>query len=631
MSFTFDDFIHAKVPKLGQRENFSSEIAALNPMSPEDVVAMFPGVKLTEGDSVVYFPLKMCHSLPTVNKRGRCFTAKTLANSFASSVDSLVNREHLVVANDGLVAPGAGDQIIGHIKAATFGNTGFDIASVGNSPKEPTPLFALAALYLRAKGVPQMVNEYISGKQKWQTSMECGHSWSEACLLHRGAFIPIAEAPGLMLEGISAGGIRQYDGADVAAVLGGQDGHVDFWGLAFTTAPADEGAELLSVVGGLSRDLASKEIFHIPLHAFSLQGKSASLEVASKVVDKKIIELASITIIGETEASDPDHKHMILSDLTIMPTDHDHWLDSKNLSRGTQPTLTGVTSVYFTRIASAVLNEYDRNYIEIPHLHLINIPLKGKFAAPEVSTGNESGDSSSEISNEGDEAMLKEILVKLNKLSEVASKRGKDDENFGDFSKDFATAMKEINEVASQDSFEKSVDAEIAKKIKAGTLLTKETADTAVVEAVKVKTEEHETEKADGVKRQQRIDKISKAGINLNFELVAAEGGTDSVTIGTHLSTIDLDDAGDRDFVIQFNTWAKLIEAAKQQETTATKEEEEVLTKEKEEVLAKEAASKRSKQSIIATVGGAAGEETPTKETASAPKALDGRKAFTAM
>ncbi len=621
MSFTFNDFIHAKVPKLGQRENFSSEIAALNPMSPEDVVAMFPGVKLTEGDSVVYFPLKMCHSLPTVNKRGRCFTAKTLANSFASSVDSLVNREHLVSANNGLIPPGTGDQIIGHIKAATFGDTGFDIASISDAPKTPTPLFALAALYLRAKGVPQMVSEYISGEQKWQTSMECGHSWSEACLLHRGAFIPIAEAPGPMLEGISAGGIRQYDGADVAAVLGGQDGHVDFWGLAFTTAPADEGAELLSVVGGLSRDLASKKIFHIPLHAFSLQGKSASLEVASKVVDKKITELASITIIGETEASDPDHKHMILSDLTIVPTDHDHWLDSKNLSRGTQPTLTGATSVYFTRVASAVLNEYDRNYVEIPHLHLINIPLKGKFAAPEVSTGNTTGDSSSEISNEGDEAMLKDILAELNKLSEVASKRGKDDENFSDFSKDFATAMKEINEVASQDSFGKSVDAEIAKRIEAGTLLTKETADTAVVEAVKEKTEEHEAEKVSAVKRQQRIDKISEAGINLDFELVSAENDGDAVTIGTHLGTIGLDDAGDKEFTIQFSTWVKLVDAAKQQQEATTVVEQ---------TPAREAANKpKKKQSIIATVGGAT-EQTPagtSQEIASASPLL-GRKLF---
>ena len=621
MSFTFNDFIHAKAPKLGQRENFSSEIAALNPMSPEDVVAMFPGVKLTEGDSVVYFPLKMCHSLPTVNKRGRCFTAKTLANSFASSVDSLVNREHLVSANNGLIPPGTGDQIIGHIKAATFGDTGFDIASISDAPKTPTPLFALAALYLRAKGVPQMVSEYISGEQKWQTSMECGHSWSEACLLHRGAFIPIAEAPGPMLEGISAGGIRQYDGADVAAVLGGQDGHVDFWGLAFTTAPADEGAELLSVVGGLSRDLASKKIFHIPLHAFSLQGKSASLEVASKVVDKKITELASITIIGETEASDPDHKHMILSDLTIVPTDHDHWLDSKNLSRGTQPTLTGSTSVYFTRVASAVLNEYDRNYVEIPHLHLINIPLKGKFAAPEVSTGNTTGDSSSEISNEGDEAMLKDILAELNKLSEVASKRGKDDENFSDFSKDFATAMKEINEVASQDSFGKSVDAEVAKRIEAGTLLTKETADTAVVEAVKEKTEEHEAEKVSAVKRQQRIDKISEAGINLDFELVSAENDGDAVTIGTHLGTIGLDDAGDKEFTIQFSTWVKLVDAAKQQQEATTVVEQ---------TPAREAANKpKKKQSIIATVGGAT-EQTPagtSQEIASASPLL-GRKLF---
>jgi len=624
--FTFDDFIHATAPKLGQRENFSSEIAALNPMSPQEVTAMFPGVELTESDSVVYFPLKMCHSLPMVNKRQRCFTAKTLANSFASSLDSLVNREHLVAANDGLVPSSAGDQIIGHIKAATFGTVGFDIASVGDQPETPTPLFALAALYLRAKGVPQMIDEHISGKQKWQTSMECGHSWSEACLLHRGTFIPIADAPGPMLEGISADSIRQYDGADVAAVLGGQDGHVDFWGLAFTTAPADEGAELLSVIGGFSRDLASREIFHIPLHVLSFQGKSASLEVASKAVDKKITELANITIIGETDASDPAHKHMILSDLTIMPTgDHDHYFDSKNVSRGTKPSLTGRTSTYYTRIASAVLSEYDSPpYVEIPHLHLINVPLKGKFTVPGVSTGNEDGEISSVVSNQGDQEMiLTEILDKLNKLSEIAATQGKTDETFGKFSQEFSAAMKEINEVASQDSFDKAVDAAIATKIEAGTLLTKETADVAVVEAVKEKTQEHDEEKAANEKRQQRIDKISKAGINLDFELVAAEGDSDSVTVGTYLGTIGTDDAGDNEFVIQFSTWTKLVDAAKQKEAAAA----EVTT---EEVPAKEAANKpKPKQSIIATVGGAAGEETPAKETASAPKALDGRRAFT--
>ena len=640
MPFTFDDFVHVNVPKLGTRENFSSEIATLSPMGVEEVRSMFPEVELTDSESVVYFPLKMCHSLPTVNKRGRCFTAKTLANSFKSAIDCVVDREHALQANDGL-SPSGGDQIIGHIKASRFGASVLspeEVASVAAIPSSPIPLYALAALYLRAAGVTTMVNEHINGTTKWQTSMECGHSWGDACLLHRGEMIPIKEAPGQMLEGIRSSSIRSYQGSDVAAVLGGENGQVDFWGLAFTTSPADEGGELLGIVGGLSRDLASKEIFHVPLHSFGLSGKQCSLELASKAVDTRITELASIAVIGETEESgEPAHTHLILSDLTILPTGiHDHWLDSKDISRGTKPKLTGRTGVHYQGTIDAMGVQQS-----IPHLHLIDLALTGRYGASSVSTGKSNGNAvSSEVSNEGVQNMLEDTLKRLGKL-EVASRelKGEGINKVGEvFSSELAAVIKEIGEVASQESRDKATEKAVKVRIDAGELLTKEVAEAAVAEAVEAKDKEHEAEKALNAKRQERLQLVTEAGINMDFELVPADGDTQAITIGKQLEGLAVDEAGDRDFTVNFNTWKQLFESAKKERELVAGEQEqdsqakEAASKKAAEKAAKEAANK-PKQSIIAAVGGSASESSSgqlTGEIASKSPNLVGKGVFKA-
>lgn len=619
MAYTFEDFINVKVPEVGSREIISGDLASLKPMTPEEVGSMFPNIELTHSESIVYVPLTMCHSLPKVNARKRCFTSNTLANSFNSAVDSLIDREHLLMANGDLINENFSDQIIGHIKAARF--TGTKLSSGNEIAAEPKPLYALAALYMRAAGVDQILKNHLNGTEKWRTSMECGHSWKDAFMFYRNEFIPIAEAPGQMLENVRADTILPYQGHEVAAVLGGLDGRVDFWGMALTTQPADDDVELLGMVAGLSRDLAKRKIFHVPIHGFRCEGNEKSLEVAGKQVDKKITELANIAVIGETEESD-GHKHLILSDLTILPADgHDHYLDSKNISRGSKPVLTGRTGTHYTGIKNAVGERID----EIPHLHLVSVPLTGRFSSPQVSTGNSDGDvagdsSSPEVSSTGDsdEMEIKEILKKLAEMSsQIASmQKGSEDNEFKEFAKSFMSLTTDLKEIASQDAINKAIQEEIDRRVEKGELLTKEKADEAVDAAVEEEKKKFDAEKKVAEVRSQRLERVKDAGINLDYEFdeIQDEDGK-PMTIQKVLDGLDTDDAGERQFLLNFSSWKQIAEDKKKQQ----EEQQQAAEQQTDEQQAADAASKKNK-SILATVGGDTSPEAASSPPSGTPK-----------
>ena len=631
--FTFDDFINGRVPEIGSREMITGEVASLKPMSHEEVSSMFPNIDLTNSEGIVYVPLTMCHSLPTINARKRCFTSNTLANSFASAVDSLIDREHMLEANGDLIPDGFSDQIIGHIKSARF--TGSKLSSGKEVASEAQPLYALAALYMRASGVADMLQNHLTGKEVWRTSMECGHQWSDAHLMYRGDFIPIADAPGSMLENIKLDTILPYKGHEVAAVLGGVDGFVDFWGLALTTQPADVDTELIGMVAGQSRDLASRKIFHAPIRKFKCSSDKKALEVAGGPVDKKITELANITVIGETDEAD-GHKHLILSDLTILPAaGHDHWLDAKNITRGTKPVLTGRTGVHYTGVRNAIGERVD----ETPHLHLISLPLTGRFSSPQVSSGNSDGDSTStEVSTIGDldEMKLQDLLKKMegfeSQLASLAKGGGNDDESkFKEFASSFSGMMGELKEVASGEAINAAVEEEINKRIEAGTLLTKEKADEAVTTAVTEKQEEFDASKAEAEKRQGRLDQIKDAGINLDFEL---QGVNDSegnpMTVQKVLDGLDTDDAGDNQFNLNFSAWKQIADQAKAQaEAESSQPAQEDVTTEQTAAAAASKQETKKNNGILATVGGNTSSEAASvpEDAKNAPRHAQGKHA----
>lgn len=84
MAFTWQDAEHVLGGDEGVgTEVFSTELADVQSMTLDELKLTFPDAPLSHSQGVVYLPVKMCHSLPAVNKRKRCFTPQTLANSFA--------------------------------------------------------------------------------------------------------------------------------------------------------------------------------------------------------------------------------------------------------------------------------------------------------------------------------------------------------------------------------------------------------------------------------------------------------------------------------------------------------------------------------------------------------------------
>jgi len=555
MPFTQEDFLHLAENKIGNTELFtaSSSLKLLN----RDDVSKFFGVKLSESEGIAYVPVKMCHSLPTVNSRKRCFTPRTLNNSFASAIDSVVDVEHFLI-NNGVGA--RNDKIVGHIKAAVFDpekildlnseNASKEIAYI---PTNPAPLTALVTLYLRADGVKDIIDQHIKGKTEWKTSMECGHDWRDSYFYYRGDFIPFNEAPGQLLEGVSSFGIENYKGHEVAAVLGGLDGNVDFWGMALTTSPADKDADILGIFGGQSKDLASEKIFRVPL--LSRRIKSSEAANFDEKIQDRVNELASITVIGETEEHEDGHKHKILSDLTIVPANkHTHGADF-NIQRGTNPSLTGKTGIDY----GGFYDTLDR-YQENPHLHLISVPLKGKYS-----------DKKSELFNNGDEEemKIKDIADKIQKLeSDLANFKSKEkvgDDNSHPLVDSLTGFVGQLKEMASEEEFDDAITQAVNEKVESGELLSKEDHEKLINEKLEAKDKEYEVKAKELEIKNSRIAAVQEAGLSLDYEF--KDGDEDEgVTIKDILNDIPVDESGDKSFKVHLSGWKTLAEAIKKSE-----------------------------------------------------------------
>jgi hypothetical protein len=114
--FDLDDMLHRLGLTSHQgKECFREEAANVKVSSREEVAALFPNVTLSDSPQIVYVPIRFCHSLPSINLRGRFFTPQTLDNSFASVRDALVNVDHQMKYGDG-----DSDTICGHIVCGRF-------------------------------------------------------------------------------------------------------------------------------------------------------------------------------------------------------------------------------------------------------------------------------------------------------------------------------------------------------------------------------------------------------------------------------------------------------------------------------------------------------------------------------
>jgi hypothetical protein len=543
-------------------EVFIERLPPLNRLSPEVANKMFPGVELNDTKNVFYFPFRLCHSLPAVNGRGRTFTPRVLANSFASLNDQLIDYEHSLEAN------GTGyhrDRIIGHVKATQFELPAWykdtEIASI----KEPFAVHGLAALFLRASGVAQAIDNHVKGKEQWDMSMECGHRWSEATFLYRNEFIPAKDAEVGMKDCVEPMTIRDYKGHPLAACLGGLTGSVDFWGVGFTRDPADKAAkaDITYYLGSNNQEAASKKVFFMPLQEFSLK----ELELASLTVDKKLNELATISIIGETEPAEDGHKHDILSNLTILPakssqgSSHTHHFSDYNVGRGTNPVLTGVTDAYHESVAVTESNLSSGNllYQATVHSHLVQLGLRGKYKS---STGD--GSTSPIEVEEADMNKLQELLEKLD-ASVASLTAAKTDEERRKHEADIVKQRSEIASLQSKETTEEEKKIFLQEQLKTGKVLTKEQADEAQANAIKVALEAKDKEHQAALKSQEvkakRLQLCNENKIDLDtiYDGIKAADGSE-LTFRKRLESLPTDEQGEQQFKMDFLLWKTLFE-----------------------------------------------------------------------
>lgn len=555
MSFTADDALHLLQGERDKaRETFFAETTKVTTASVEEIKQIFPDVNLSRSKNVVYFPMKMCHSLPKVNKRGRCFTPKTLSNSFATAQDNLIDIEHELVDN----GIGGRDNICGHIKAAVFGDSLHckEVADSLSIPETPIPVYALGALYLRHSFVPELVKSHMTGKEDWHVSMECGHSWRQASLLYDGEMIPFMDAPSGMLQCIKSHEIKPYRDRELAAVIGGPDGVVDFWGLGMTLDPADEDGDVLAMVAGQSAELASNKKHFLPIRGQNFGRSEKSLEVASAKVDTIFREIANLSIIGETEPADDGHVHQVLSDGTIVPANgHSHYLQNFNVSRGSSPSLTGRTD-----------NRYDGyeerssgQFREVVHMHLIDIPLKGKTAKRVSGSSEVDSETASLPFGLGEnDVTVKDLLKRVASLEQKVSTGNKSEDE--GIARELASFRSELEGLNQESDLKEAVEREIASKIESGELVEKDEHEKKVDEAVKAAEEKAEAEAAKEKKINERKQQIQSLGVNLDFVF----DEDDDETVGEILDGIEADETGDKEFKRLFRSLKLMADTEKE-------------------------------------------------------------------
>lgn len=550
----------------GQKENFS-EVASITFCNAEIAKKDFGDIVLAESEHIAYFPFKLCHSMPKINKRGRAFMPKVLSNSFASALDQLIDIEHLIKSNN----ISKTDQITGFIKAIKFDGIAAEIASetLTKIPTKPLPVKGLGALFLRADGAKDIVAEHNKHKN-WRVSMECAHDWEKAYFYYRDNFIPITEAEKGMIECIQQGKVKQFKGHDLVVCLGGLDHKVDFWGAAVTRTPADGDADIegniFSLVSGISKDVASTKTFYMPLREYSVPKKDFTEEKFALEIASKIEEIASIEILGQTDVAPDGHFHYILTDLTVLPANgHDHYSTKFSITPGTNPILTGVTDSHscYSRNQSTGMEERSI------HAHTVKLSLKKKFKIDKIPADAE--DSKTELDSEDTTESMVEMnkytvqeginmtkeLLKLTQETNAAVVKliaAKTDEERTKIGQEIASSNEKIAHLASKEVAEEEIKAAVDEKVKSGELLTKEQAEKLVADKqaeieAKAKAEQEQKDKENA-----RLELIKTSKINPDY-LVGEVKASD------FLAGIPFDENGEKTFKTQVSLLAKIPDA----------------------------------------------------------------------
>ena len=540
MPFTFEDLLEVNDSESGvSRESFSA--------SPDsfDIKNIFPELASFNNNNVYIAGIKLCSSLPTINKRGRCFTPAVMNNSFPSIDSQLVNIEHLMRDNQN----SGEDKVVGYVVGSKLGlPSKLSAVEMANSPGESIPLFTAVALFKRCDEVANIVDQH-SKRKNWAASMECKHKWRDANFYYRGEFIPIIDAESGMLECVKKTSVQRFKGHDLAVCLGGRNGSVNYSGIGMTTSPADKTAQIIGIYGTGMQEVANTGTISL---------SSIELNEGQTIDDIFEKEQANIMIIGKTKPSTggDGHVHDILDDGTIMPANgHTHHLARHSIVTGSNPRLTGVTD---THRRYEMIDGTEQGF---SHVHLVDIPLKGKRKTKDEPAPSGSGEST-ETSNSGEE-MSKETEDRFNNIEDQIKKLTEGGNN--ELASTVQSVLDELRKESSEKKMKEFVDQEIASAIEAGELIKKEDHEKAVAKKIEEVRKELKDEAEANQIKESRLSKLRELGINDKTKIQ----GSDS-TIFSTVESFASDEAGTSQFDLLYSS----LKGALQKEANEDTEEE---------------------------------------------------------
>lgn len=209
----------------------------------------FAGKKYTPNRKLAYIKAELCHSIPLFNSKRRGFTPQTLANSYKSVVNQLIDFEHRLKFYGATT-----DKICGAIAAVEFPEK---VESFITENK-PVPMSILFALFRKAEGVEEALEEMAEEVNPWKTSMECEYSPDNCALWDGEKATAWTEAPIEMRECVKQDTVDDYASKPLYLLMGGMSGEVLFTGGALTKWPADKAAKVIQVAAnesGMERKL----------------------------------------------------------------------------------------------------------------------------------------------------------------------------------------------------------------------------------------------------------------------------------------------------------------------------------------------------------------------------------------
>jgi len=513
------------------KQAFTIECADAKPKVVSDGSIEFNGKTYTPDAGKAFIASVLCQTFPTVNCKGRCVTAATLANSAASAAFQAVDVEHKMAK----YGRAPNDHVVGCIVDWSFPDKEAAVAAAAAG--EPVAFDVLYAVFRNCQGVPALLDDLADSRSSWSSSFEISRDTTTDGLVSiaDGAVTAWADAGEDMRGCVERGSVGNHDGKAMALALGGADGLVDITGAALTRIPADRTAVIRAATASTwALEAASAE--EEGARCFPIHWRGFATEEAKAAI-----------VIGQTEHSPDGHVHPINSDLSIgVEAGHSHW--ATIIAIPDEARIIGKASPCLCMVQGG-----DGAYQE--HEHRFTISFSGDGTA--TASGGQTRVS----------PPLQELLSMETTLSQKVAAALKLNAQTcdGDDKAAMLALATEVEHAATSSTVEEAIAAQVA----AGDLVPKDQHEAAVAQAGATAVDAYKAEVAEQASvTEQRTQALADAGL-------AADSQYGTKTIGQETAAIPVGDEGDAQFQAKIAEWQAIkaqITAAVADATAGTPE-----------------------------------------------------------